>query len=148
MFPVQMRTPNTQQLVYTAASYVALQSGFLQSHPTQSNSVTFSRPNVRDTLIQDRTITYQAYSDAFAPSMSLNSPFSDDEIILERIGPDAVTKMYQIHPAFEEHVRNLSNWTVEATNGAFWRAYPKLGKAVEQSRSDYGRPQRPRDLSR
>ena len=94
---------------------------------------------MRDTLIQDPTITYQAYSDAFAPAMSLNLPFSDDEIILERIGPDAVTKMYHIHPAFEEHVRNLSNWTVEATNGAFWGCYPKLGKAVEESRSDYGR---------
>ncbi|KIW35019.1 uncharacterized protein PV07_01746 [Cladophialophora immunda] len=95
-------------------------------------------PHARDCLIRDPTITFEQYSDAFAPSFSLNWPYSDDDVILEETDPDTGVKSFHVHPAFEEHVRDMKNWTLTGIDSKFWHTFPQLAIAVEESRKEFG----------
>lgn len=57
---------------------------------------------------------------------------------MEETDPDTGAKFYQINPVFEEHVRDLKNWTVTGLEAKFWQTFPLLAKAVEESRQEFG----------
>lgn len=45
------------------------------------------------------------------------------------------SRQYRINPVFEQHIRNLANWTV---GPRYWQLYPELGKAVEDDIREFG----------
>ena len=81
-------------------------------------------PRMRDVMVQ----TYQNYPfvDFFIPyttTLSLNWPYRPMDTLLPTPDSDEMV----INPAFERHLRNLSNWSLGT---AFARAMPVLGETA------------------
>ena len=90
---------------------------------------------MRDYLVRHQDITFDEYTDAFSLAFDVNWPYDDELVILVEQSPGSATKRYRINPVFEEHIRNLSHWTV---GPRYWQHYPALGKAVDEDIREFG----------
>lgn len=85
--------------------------------------------------MRHQDITFDEYTDAFSLSFDLNWPYDDSLVIFKETIPDSSLFRYRISPIFEEHIRNIKNWTV---GPRYWQLYPPLGKAVDEDRQQFG----------
>jgi hypothetical protein len=115
---------------------------------TSSNSPPFSfpkltphRPRLRDALCQSHN---QPHFDVFfipyTTSMSVNWPYCDSDVLLpSTFQPSASSPgstsssqadepAWRMNPAFETHIRNLSNWSL---GPAFRETFPQLADTVK-----------------
>jgi hypothetical protein len=94
------------------------------------------RPRVRDYLVRNQHITFDEYTDAFTLSFNVNWPYDDSLVILELNDPETGLPggSYQLNPVFEEHIRNMKNWTVDPR---YRQHYPELGSAVDADISEF-----------
>lgn len=99
------------------------------------NDAEENRPRVRDYLIRHQEITFDEYTDAFSLAFDVNWPYDDRHVILVEDVRGTTAKQYRINPVFEQHIRNLGNWTV---GPRYWQLYPEMGKAVEDDIREFG----------
>ena len=93
------------------------------------------RPRVRDYLIRHQDITFDEYTDAFSLSFDVNWPYDDSSVIIKGNVPSSSVLQHKINPIFEEHIRNINNWTV---GPRYWQLYPLMGRAVDDDRRQFG----------
>lgn len=90
---------------------------------------------MRDYLIHHQDITFDQYTYAFTLSFNLHWPYRDEHVIITPQEGESSPKGYRINPIFEEHARNLSNWSVTAR---FHRLFPEMGKVVDEDIRQFG----------
>jgi hypothetical protein len=95
----------------------------------------FHRPRVREYLVRHQEVTFDEYADAFSLSFDLNWPYSENSVILVEDVPGKKEKRFKLNLVFEEHIRNMNNWTV---GPRYWQHYPDLGKAIDEDRREFG----------
>jgi len=87
---------------------------------------------VREVLIKDQELYHVEEFGAFnSTSVCVNWPYTSDCILLSPTGSpgqDGET-MLTLNPCFEEHIRNIKNWT---QGSRFMRRYPELVHAIQK----------------
>lgn len=92
-------------------------------HPCWTNYVPW--PDVRNELVRHQhSYPFDNWFIPFTTSLSLNWPYDDNDTILSQPGSDE----WLINPVFEQHVRNLDNWSL---GPAFARTHPVLAECVK-----------------
>lgn len=94
-----------------------------------------SRPRVRDYLVRHQDITFDEYTDAFSLSFEVNWPYDDALVIVKEETEGSAAVRWRISPVFQEHIRNMRNWTVGPRYSQF---YPPMGKAVSEDIEQFG----------
>lgn len=93
------------------------------------------RPHIRDCLIQDQGITFEEYAHAYTLTFEINWPYKDETVLLNLPSSQDSVSIYRLNPAFEQHIRDLNNWTVGSRYG---QIFPQFRDAVARSRSQFG----------
>ncbi|KAH0845342.1 hypothetical protein FOPE_11397 [Fonsecaea pedrosoi] len=94
------------------------------------------RPSVREILVKDQELYHVEEFGAFhSTSVSVNWPYSSDCVLITSRGGAAKEDetVLSLNPAFEEHIRDLRNWTI---GSRFTQKYPELAAAIEQDIGD------------
>ena len=86
-------------------------------------------PTVREYLIQHQEITFDEFAAVYSSSFSVWWPFDAEHVIAKLTPPQSSTPMAVINPIYEEHLRQLRNWTVGDT---FRLRFPAIGELVDQ----------------
>ena len=72
------------------------------------------------------TITLDDFAVAYSSSFSISWPYDPSHVLIGNTdGLDVFA-----NPVYEEHIRQLKNWTVEDT---FRRRFPEIAALVDQS---------------
>lgn len=91
---------------------------------------------MREFLVRNQELYNVEEFGAFhSTSVSVNWPYSSDCVLIEA-GDDTTKegdKVLNLNPAFEEHVRDLRNWTA---GPRFTQRYPELAAAIRQDTKD------------
>ncbi|KAF2264446.1 hypothetical protein CC78DRAFT_580519 [Lojkania enalia] len=83
-------------------------------------------PKVRTYLIDHPEIKFDDYASAYSTSFSIRWEYDPNHVIISSPGDDKGGIL--INPIFEEHIRQLRNWTVE---GVFRRKFPELTEIID-----------------
>lgn len=93
-------------------------------HPAWMDHVPF--PLMRDLMIRNlEKYNLDEFFVPYANTLSVNWPYSDSYVLLQTPGTktDSSEPEITINPVFDQHVRNLDNWTV---GEEFKRCFPEL----------------------
>ncbi|KAI1316060.1 hypothetical protein F5Y16DRAFT_406911 [Xylariaceae sp. FL0255] len=80
-------------------------------------------PQVRDYLIANPSITIDDFAAAHSTNFSVSWPY-DPSSVLITVGKDTVN----MNPVFEEHMRQIENWTVSK---AFRERWPEIARLID-----------------
>lgn len=92
----------------------------------------FRRPGARAVLISNQELyRVEDFGAFYSTSTRVNWPYAPSTILLSPAGTVAVHGDSEviINPAFEEHIRNLQNWT---PGKRFEDRFPELAKAIRE----------------
>ncbi|KIW74828.1 hypothetical protein Z517_11598 [Fonsecaea pedrosoi CBS 271.37] len=109
------------------------------AHPAWMDRVPWQvplHPNLREILVKDQELYHVEEFGAFhSTSVSVNWPYSSDCVLITSRGSAAKEDetVLSLNPAFEEHIRDLRNWTI---GSRFTQKYPELAAAIEQDIGD------------
>lgn len=90
---------------------------------------------MRDYLVRHQDISFDEYANAFSLAFDVSWPYDESLIVQVDETTDSATNHCRLNPIFEEHIRNINNWTV---GSRYWQLYPVLAKAVEEDRRQFG----------
>jgi hypothetical protein len=80
---------------------------------------------VRSHLIDNQTMyDFDDFSPLYTPAFSVNWPYGHETTILSSWNPETSKQSFSINPAFERHLRDLSNWSIDGA--AFQKKFPAL----------------------
>jgi hypothetical protein len=98
--------------------------------------LTSRRPHVRDCLIRNQHITFEQYASAYTLTSDVNWQYGEHLVFLEGVSSETSMSIWTINPVFEQHLKNLNNFSVGPTYKLF---LPEVfGDAVEESRKQFG----------
>ncbi len=91
------------------------------------------RPALRDLLVDfPDKYPHQHFSEVYSNNVSISWPYNESDVVVDLSGmqdraqaPHALQAV--INPIFEQHIRNLDNWTL---GEGFGRYYPEMRTAV------------------
>lgn len=87
---------------------------------------------MREMLVSNQELYRVEDFGAFhSTSVSLNWPYAPDNVLIGPSGKPAKDgdTVVVLNPAFEEHMRNMRNWTL---GSRFTQRYPELADAIRQ----------------
>lgn len=81
------------------------------------------------TLIRHQEIKFDESAAAYSSSFSVWWPYDPNHVIIEFKPPQSLTPMVVMNPIYEDHLRQLKNWTVGET---LRQGLPAMGDLIDQ----------------
>lgn len=85
-----------------------------------------SRPKIRIYLIGHPEVKFDDFASAYSTSFDIKWDYDPNHVIITTI--DNERGGILINPIYEEHLRQLKNWTVE---GQFRRRFPEMAEIID-----------------
>lgn len=89
-----------------------------------------NRPKVREYLIGHPDITLDDFAVAYSSSFSVTWPYDPSHILIHNAGGLGGCNSITTNPVYEEHIRQLKNWTVAE---AFRTRFPEIAIIIDES---------------
>ncbi|KAF2837371.1 hypothetical protein M501DRAFT_937992 [Patellaria atrata CBS 101060] len=89
-------------------------------------------PKIR-TYVIENNIPFDDFAAAYSSSFNVKWDYDPSHVLISVPGPTLGTPQMIINPIYEEHVRQLSNWTVGPN---FRRRFPEMARIVDEYTRD------------
>lgn len=86
------------------------------------------RPRAREYLIAHPEINLDDFAASYSSGFTLNWPYDPASVVLAASISGNGTAETTINPVYEEHVRQIRNWTV---GDAFRKRFPDLSRLID-----------------
>ena len=126
-----MSTLMRWQVLRTKASFEAMPEWLRpeplqleKAHPSWIDRIPW--PKLRIYLIEHPTVKFDDFVSAYSSSFNITWDYDPQHVIITTGAGEGASIL--INPIYEEHVRQLKNWTVE---GAFRRKFPEMTEIID-----------------
>ncbi|RNJ57972.1 hypothetical protein D7B24_005457 [Verticillium nonalfalfae] len=86
-------------------------------------------PRAREYLIAHPDITLDDWAAPYSSSFGVSWTYDPSLVVIACIAPDSGSTELSINPVYEEHLRQLRNWTV---GDVFRQQFPEISKLVDE----------------
>ncbi|KAG7146755.1 hypothetical protein HYQ46_004440 [Verticillium longisporum] len=86
-------------------------------------------PRAREYLIAHPDITLDDWAAPYSSSFGVSWTYDPSLVVIACITPDSGSTELSINPVYEEHLRQLRNWTVD---DVFRQQFPEISKLVDE----------------
>ncbi|KAL2752008.1 hypothetical protein ACRALDRAFT_2030257 [Sodiomyces alcalophilus JCM 7366] len=89
-------------------------------------------PKAREYLVMHPEITLDDWAALYSSSFNVSWPYDQSHVVIAMTNPNepGVTE-YTINPVYEEHLRQMHNWTV---GDSFRKRFPEISKLIDEDR--------------